>query len=163
MVVSVDRIALYRAREEIEAVIDGFEACTLPRGRWTHGAHLTVALWYLTHNSRPHAESLMRDGIKRYNRASGIVTTREGGYHETMTLFWLRVVNQYLASRYVADCSLVTVANKLLVRLANKNLPLQYYSRERLMSAEAREKWLEPDLRPLEESGALQDNGRTAR
>jgi hypothetical protein len=33
--------------------------------------------------------------------------------------------------------------------LADKDLPLQYYSRERLFSEAARASWLEPDLRPL--------------
>ena len=33
--------------------------------------------------------------------------------------------------------------------LADKDLPLQYYSRERLFSDEARAAWVEPDLRAL--------------
>jgi hypothetical protein len=33
--------------------------------------------------------------------------------------------------------------------LADKELPLQYYSRERLFSDEARAAWVEPDRQPL--------------
>ena len=33
--------------------------------------------------------------------------------------------------------------------LADKELPLQYYSRERLFSDEARVAWVEPDRQPL--------------
>ena len=36
------------------------------------------------------------------------------------------------------------------VALADRSLPLEFWSRERLMSDEARHGWLEPDLRPLE-------------
>jgi hypothetical protein len=30
--------------EEIEALVRSFEELTLPRARWTHGAHLAAAL-----------------------------------------------------------------------------------------------------------------------
>jgi hypothetical protein len=46
--------------------------------------------------------------------------------------------------------SLVALANGLLSSpLGNKECPLRYYSKERLMSAEARAGWIDPDLRPL--------------
>jgi hypothetical protein len=35
------------------------------------------------------------------------------------------------------------------VQLNDKNLAFEYYSRERIGSQEAREKWIEPDLREL--------------
>lgn len=38
----------YQTTEEINNLITSFEDCTLPRCQWTHAAHLTVALWYLT-------------------------------------------------------------------------------------------------------------------
>jgi hypothetical protein len=48
------------------------------------------------------------------------------------------------------DCTLTTLANSLIRLCGDKNLPLEYYSRERLMSREARTCWLEPDLKALE-------------
>jgi len=37
-------------------------------------------------------------------------------------------------------------------RWADKRAPLEYYSRERITSWEARTRWVEPDLRPLEDA-----------
>jgi hypothetical protein len=39
--------------------------------------------------------------------------------------------------------------NNLAARYANKDLPLEYYSRDHLMSWEARIDWVEPDIKPL--------------
>lgn len=138
----------YRTAEEIETLVREFDSCALARERWTHAAHLTVALWYLLHHDFDDAVPLVRDRIKRYNLAHGVRPTREGGYHETLTLFWLRVVRRFLDANYKEACSLLTLANEL-VESADRNLPLEYYSRERLFSWEARAAWAEPDLKSL--------------
>ncbi|HEV7858946.1 MAG TPA: hypothetical protein VGO91_10050 [Pyrinomonadaceae bacterium] len=140
---------VYRNAAEVLALIRDFKFCTLPRQQWTHRAHLTVALWHQLRYPWPEAVKLMREGIKRYNDAHGIVQTRESGYHETMTLFWMRLVREYLKGAASGQrCSLASLANELVARHP-KNLPLVYYSRERLMSWEAREHWVSPDLLPL--------------
>jgi hypothetical protein len=133
---------------EIEYLIRGFESGTLPRAQWTHHAHLTIACWYLVCYPESEAVRQIREGIRKYNRAVGIVTTNESGYHETMTLFWIRMVRSYL-SKTTLECSLVGLINNLGSRYANKDLPFEYYSREHLMSWEARINWVEPDLKPL--------------
>jgi hypothetical protein len=140
-------LTLYRTAEEIETLVRDFELCTLPREVWTHRAHLTVALWYLLAHPWDEAIRLTREGIKRYNDAHGIVTTPTGGYHETMTLFWLRIVRHYLETALHEDRTLVVLANNLLLRHGRKELPLDYYTRELLMSPEARASWVEPDLK----------------
>ncbi len=138
----------YNRHGEILELVREFEACVLPRERWTHASHLTVALWYLLEHEWRDAVTYMRDSIKRYNEACGIVTTRENGYHETLTLFWLHVVRAFLV-RDLNECrSLVSLANEL-VSTADKNLPLKFYSRERLFSWEARSGWVEPDVKNL--------------
>ena len=40
-------------------------------------------------------------------------------------------------------------SESLIASLGDRDLPLRYYSRERLMSVAARTGWLEPDLSPL--------------
>jgi hypothetical protein len=148
--VIVPKTTHYESAAEIECLVRNFESCLLPRELWTHGAHLTVGLWYLLRHPWPEAVRRVRAGIKRYNEAGGIITTRESGYHETITLFWLRMVRRYLetASR---ECSLVTLANGLVERCGKSSLPFEYYTRERLLSWEARTGWVEPDLKSLEE------------
>ncbi|MEP0793780.1 hypothetical protein NDI44_04525 [Trichocoleus sp. DQ-A3] len=139
----------YQTVDEIENLIAAFKNCTLPRDEWNHHAHLTVAVWYLTRYSEAEATNCIRDRIQRYNLANGIKTTKNSGYHETMTLFWIRIVSHYLS---VADRtrSIVYLANELIDSYADKNLPLTYYNRDRLMSWQARISWTEPDLKPLD-------------
>ena len=141
----------YRTPEEVETLVRRFESCALAREEWTHAAHLTVALWYLLYHTWPDAVSLTRDGIKRFNHAHGILTTPTGGYHETLTLFWLKLVRRYLHDASHSDTSLVALANNLILHYAHKDLPLRYYTRTRLFSPEARAGWIEPDLKSLDE------------
>ncbi|MEG3838748.1 hypothetical protein [Microcoleus sp. herbarium14] len=140
---------IYRAPSEIDSLIHAFQECSLPRSQWTHEAHLTVALWYLFYDSEPEAINAIRNGIKRYNSARGIVSTKDGGYHETLTLFWMRIIRRYLAEES-RNRSMVSLANGLIEKYADRTLPFRYYTRDRLMSSEARTNWVEPDLRAIE-------------
>jgi hypothetical protein len=141
--------ATFREAAEILDLVRGFDDRTLPHERWTHAAHLTVALWYLLQYDWPEAVARVRTGIKRLNEAHGVVTTRERGYHETLTLFWLRHVRAFLERDYNEARPLVPLANELIAR-ADRQLPLAYYTRELLFSWEARLGWVEPDLKPLD-------------
>jgi hypothetical protein len=147
-VISYEYIAPYRTSEEVLRMVREFEACRLPRARWAHQAHLVVALWYLMRHEEAEATALIREGIKRYNRACGIEQTKTGGYHETITIFYSRMIRRFLSTAS-PDCTLMMLVNSLINVLGDKNLPLEYYSRERLMSWEARTEWLEPDLKAL--------------
>ena len=138
----------FRTTGEILSLVRGFEDCTLPREEWTHAAHLTVALWNLLQFDWPEAVERVRRGIKRYNAAHGIVTTPTGGYHETLTVFWLRHVRAFLEAGRNEARSLVALANEL-VSTADRNLPLEHYTRGLLFSPEARAGWVEPDLKPI--------------
>jgi hypothetical protein len=139
----------FRTTGEILALVRRFEDCTLPREEWTHAAHLTVALWHLLQYDWPEAVRRVRLGIQRYNAAHGIRTTPTGGYHETLTLFWLRTVRAFLEGERNEARSLVRLANELAAT-ADRSLPLAHYTRERLFSPEARAHWVEPDLKPLD-------------
>lgn len=138
----------FRTTDEILSLVRGFDDCTLPREEWTHAAHLTVALWHLLQFDWMESVIRVRAGIKRYNAAHGISTTPTGGYHETLTRFWLRHVRTFLEDGRNEARSLVSLANDLVER-ADKNLPLEFYTRERLFSPVARVVWVEPDLRRL--------------
>ena len=139
----------FGARDEIERLVSEFESCTLPRDEWNHRAHLTVGLWYLASRSLKEATGLIRASIQKYNHACGIVTTKESGYHETITLFYVWLVSKYLEGA-ARGGSIVELVNGLLDTYGDRSLPLEYYSKERLMSWEARTSWVEPDLKPLD-------------
>jgi hypothetical protein len=139
---------MYATDDEIESSIRAFEDCTLPRSQWTHAAHLTIALWYLVRYSPSEATKRIREGIQLYNTAAGIQTTKESGYHETLTLFWIHLVRHYLHTSDSVD-SLFRLANELIETYSDRTLPFKYYSRDRLISWEARTYWIEPNLQPL--------------
>jgi hypothetical protein len=141
----------YRTKDEIERLIKAFESCALPREQWTHEAHLLVGLWYLTHYEKQEATSLIRRNIQKYNLAHGIITTGTSGYHETITLFYVHLVSRYLSGARSSTGSIVELFYGLIDSYGDRGLPLRYYSKERLMSGEARARWVEPDLKPLDE------------
>jgi hypothetical protein len=147
-VISYERVAPYRTAANVLRLVREFESCRLPRSEWTHHAHLVVALWYLLRHDEAKATRLIRGSIRRYNEAGGIKQTPTGGYHETITLFYIRIIGKFLSTTS-PDCTLMMLVNSVISVCGDKNLPLEYYSRERLMSWEARTGWLEPDLKAL--------------
>lgn len=134
--------------EEIKTLVNAFENCKLPRSEWTHQAHLIVALWYLTHYSQLEATNYIRESIQKYNNAIGVKTTKDSGYHETLTIFWIEIMRQYLTSKS-KNSSFVDLVNGLQ-HYNNPGLQREYYSQNRLMSWEARQSWIEPDLKSLD-------------
>ncbi|WP_242056517.1 MULTISPECIES: hypothetical protein [unclassified Nostoc] len=109
----------------------------------------TVALWYLTRYEKQQAIDLIRQGIQRYNAVMNIQTTPTSGYHETLTLFWIFMVELYL-STCDSNTPLVQLSNKLIHTFKDKNLPEEYYSEDLIMSWDARVRWVNPDLKPLD-------------
>jgi hypothetical protein len=90
-----------------------------------HADHLHLALAYLREcGSVDEATDRMAATLRGLAAAAG----HPEKYHHTLTVFWIRAV----------------------AALLDKDLPLAHYSRERLFSDEARQVWLDPDLRPLE-------------
>ncbi|MCP6762015.1 MAG: hypothetical protein NHB32_25445 [Fischerella sp. CENA71] len=139
----------YQKVHEIEILVTTFQNCSLPRCQWNHLAHLTVALYYLIYYGEKQAGERIRQDIQRYNAAMGIQTTKDSGYHETLTQFWVYIVRHYLSVNQ-QQTSLLQLTNGLIDSYGNKHLPLQYYSRDLLTSWEARNSWVEPDLQHLD-------------
>lgn len=134
----------------IDQLANAFQDQSLPPSRWTHEAHLRVGLWHVYHYSLEEATCLLRAGIIIYNHVQGTPNTPSSGYHETITLFWTRILYHF-AHSFSADTSLADIEFQFLKSdLFSKNLPFLYFSRERLFSVEARSRWIEPDLQPLE-------------
>ncbi|HWB42868.1 MAG TPA: hypothetical protein VG500_16515 [Gemmatimonadales bacterium] len=135
---------------DVLRVVARFEDRTLPKAEWTHSAHLAVALWYASRLPFDDALAAVRDGIQEVNAAHGVATTPSGGYHETITRFYLRVICGYVANEERdAGGNWAVRVNRLLQRYGAKDLPLRHYTKERLMSVEARFGWVEPDLLSL--------------
>lgn len=138
----------YKSLDEIKNIVRAFEDCTLPPAEWKHSAHLTVALWYLTHFSVQEAINCLRDRITTYNIAHGIKITKDSGYHETLTLFWVQIIIRYLRDN-IGNNNIVLLTNGLINSYEDPFFPLEYYNRDLLMSCQARISWVKPDLKPL--------------
>ncbi len=124
-----------------------FEDYSLPHELWTHRAHLKVAYLYLTRYSYDEALERLRTGIKAYNAAHGIQDTPTGGYHETMTQVWLRLVSTTLRQSGPAETA--DAFFEAQTQLGSKRAPLLFYSRDCIMSPEAKRSFVDPDLTAL--------------
>lgn len=127
---------------EIAELVRSFESCQLPGERWTHRAHLAVAATYLQRYPLPEATDRARAHICRYNEARGKHTS----YHETITVLFMRLVARELTP---APSVLAEFVNGLAARFPMDRM-LDYYTKDRLWSAEARAGFVGPDVRPLD-------------
>jgi len=120
-----------------------FEAGDVLPAAFGHRAHLRVAWVYL--REAPSVEAAvdhMRSAIRRVAAAAGASQK----YHETITVLWMRLpadVRSQSASGELAD------ALHAYPELADKDLPLRFYTPERLFGDEARAGWVEPDRHAL--------------
>jgi hypothetical protein len=75
-----------------EALVAAFLARTLPKSAWTHVAHLRVGLWHVRRLGETGALTALRSAISSYNEAVGTANTDTSGYHETLTIFYVRLI-----------------------------------------------------------------------
>src|SRR5262249_28602556 len=85
----------FRSDDEVRELVEQFEQCRWPYERWTHRSHLAVAVAYLRHRPFDVALATVRRHIQAYNLSRGDAN----GYHETITVFFMRFVRHHLASR----------------------------------------------------------------
>ena len=115
----------FESASEIETLVAQFQNQTLPVAAWTHEAHLTVAVWYLTHYNLAEATCLLRSGIITYNNAVGTPNNATRGYHETLTLLWIRIVYYFIVTKKCND--VVDSCNDFLrSEYASREFPLQF-------------------------------------
>lgn len=143
--------APFAADADVTAFIAAFSDGSLPRPAWNHRAHLTVALNVAREHTVAERLPAIRRAILGYNTAVGIESTPDSGYHETLTIFYMQVVERHIL-RFPTLASIAEDANLLYAEWGDRELPLRYFTRERLFSREARAGWLPPDLRPLPEA-----------
>jgi hypothetical protein len=132
-----------------------FEGLTLPKEEWTHVAHLTVGAWHVDRYGAADALTRLRDGIRQLNESHGNVNTETAGYHETITAAYVTLIAAFLAACPPGLPLAARVDRLLTGPLAARDMLFTFYSRERLMSVEARAQWIEPDLAPLRLSAVV--------
>ncbi|MEW6734943.1 MAG: hypothetical protein AB1489_26875 [Acidobacteriota bacterium] len=133
---------------EIEKIIEGFEQCTVLPADFTHQSHLTVALSYLLQESLSEATVRFRTNILRFAAHYGLKA-----YHETITIFWLRLIYKFISERRdkINTPGLIEeLLKELIEQYSSAKIIYQYYSKELLSSEKAKQEWIEPDLKPLD-------------
>jgi hypothetical protein len=134
---------------EIDAFLAAFEDCTLPKSRWTHSAHLFTGACYVHAHGPDTATDIMRERIKRYNVAVGTQNTDTSGYHETITIAWIKLLDRL--HRDSAPIPRADFAALAIGRFSNDRNPFRaYYDFDLVASTEARMNWVPPNLRDFD-------------
>ena len=110
-----------------------------------------MAYLYLTRYPIEIAVEKMRSGIRAYNAVHQVPDEPTRGYHETMTMAWLRIIHTTI-DLYGPAGSADEFVDGQPQLWEKKNLRL-FYSRELIMSPRAKREFVEPDLAPLPRAG----------
>jgi hypothetical protein len=143
------RPRLFDDGAEIEHLGERFLTLSLPREEWTHEAHLATTSWLLLRRPDIHVDKELPGLIRRFNESVGGVNSDSEGYHETITRVFLAGVGLFLSEADPAEPLHELVNELLLSPMGRRDWPLRFYSRERLLSVEARRNFVPPDLAAL--------------
>jgi len=132
----------------VEQTAKRFCELRLSKPEWTHYAHLRVGLWHMLNYPAAEALTRMRSGIRALNESHGVANTETGGYHESITRFYLWQIGVFLDAND-RKRSEDDLAVELILEYGDKDLPFRHWSKARLMSPQARSGWVEPDLEAL--------------
>jgi len=125
-----------------EALVASFHAHQLSNQGFHHRDHLRLAWVQIRRLGLDEASEVVTTGIRRFAAHHGGIER----YNDTMTRFWLRLVNLGI-SRHPE-----LIFDELLAaepHLLDKNLPFRHWSRERMKRDDAKQRWVEPDLLPI--------------
>ena len=132
-------------KTDIEHIYEGFKNLTLPKEEWTHEAHLITALSLLRDHGLEKAEAIMPDMIRDYNTSRGGINSETEGYHHTITIFYLRVIEKFRIANSAVNID-EQVERLLNCKIAAPFFTLNYYSKEILFAPAARLGFVPPDI-----------------
>ncbi|KAJ3735968.1 ADP-ribosylation factor [Lentinula guzmanii] len=148
-----------------EDFLTQFHSINLPS--WDHYTHIRLAYVILTTFGRQKGKNMIFTGIEKYINQSSKTQTRSRTFHVTMTYFWIQIVHFGICRMLIPTPSTSpnpqdtknnekNKKNQLFAQfiLSNPfvtqgNLWEEYYSREVIMSPEAKEGMVFPDRKPL--------------
>lgn len=128
-------------------LLAAFEECSLPDELWDHRAHVRVASMYVSRHSLDEAVERMRSGIKAYQRARNVADGLEQGYHETLTVAFMRLV--HAANQQTGPHERSSEFCEAHPELLDKRILRQFYSKEQITTWKAKAEFVESDLAPL--------------
>ena len=111
--------------------------------RFGHLDHLRLAWIVMRRHELNEGSRLIRNGLKEFAEYQGA----RNRYHETLTMFWTRIVHHAAQARAdIKDFDSFLASSQFLI---DKNLPLRHWTSTTLWSDSARAGWMEPDRLPL--------------
>lgn len=117
----------------------------MPIDKWDHKTHLVIALSYLlTHVEIYRAFCHFKADLILHNNLAGIKNTATKGYHETITMFWFKVLERFLKRHSTKDFAILI--NDLLSDpdLTDKGYVYRFYSEDVIKSVVARAIYVAP-------------------
>ncbi len=120
-----------------DAIADAMTACRLPKSEWTHEAHVQAGLSLVLRMGPRQALATLREAIPRYNVSTNTPNTDTGGYHDTLTVYYVWAIDELLRQGVSPED---VVAQPLVSRTA----ALEFWNRNELFSVEARRRWMAP-------------------
>ena len=123
-----------------EQFLAAFTAGEIANQDFHHRDHLRLAWIQISRLGLPHASEAVTAAIRQFAARHG----HGDRYHETMTRFWLRVVGMGITRHPTLPFDELLAAEP---HLLDKNLPYRHLSPDRMGSDDARQQWVEPDLR----------------
>jgi hypothetical protein len=111
----------YQTKQEIEAVVTGFENCTTGKADFTHLSHLTVAVCYLRDLTPEQAFQKMSAGLFRFLDHHSVGRAK---YSEQITRAWLTLVHEVMKG-LDSQLSTVAIANVVLDRLGSSRIEIE--------------------------------------
>jgi hypothetical protein len=128
-------------------LLELFESCELRYDTWCHRLHVRVAYLFIRRDSFDEALRRFRAGVRAYNLAHEVPDHLTSGYHETLTVAWLRLISSRASGvpTTLDSNSFCEIHPELL----EKTLLRKFYSTEQIVSQVAKREFVEPDLQAL--------------
>ena len=143
------KIRHFASPAAVARVGEGLLAHDLPKAEWTHEAHLAATTYLLLKHPEIDLDTALPGLIRAYNESVGGVNDDSEGYHDTITRAYLHGVRLFLSEADRA-ASIDDLVNDLLHSpMGQRDWPLRFWSKERLMSVEARRSYVAPDWAAL--------------
>lgn len=124
-------------------LLSAFESASLPFNKWRHHEHIRVAYLHLVQDEFAVAFPKFKARLLSLNLAHGVPDLPDRGYHETLTIVWLRLVEAVLLKEGPCRDSIEFCDRhpQLLFKFA----PRFFYSREVITSSLAKAEFVPPD------------------
>jgi len=140
--------AFLASESTLDRFLSDFFEHSLPKAEWNHAAHVALGAALLFHSNVTAALPKVREGLWTYIEATGGKNADDCGYHETLTVFWLKVI--FARLQKLRSMSRLDAVREVVAEYGEqRKLHTEYYSGDLNCNVAARRNWVIPDLRRI--------------